>query len=252
MTPPELNPTSALFLDLDGTLLEIAPDPDQVRVPTGLPALLVDLQGLLGGALAIVSGRSLSDIDRLLKPFVGSAGGEHGGSLRFDDGSRQDIPAEVVIPEDWHVALRHATRPWQGVRIEPKPHGVTVHYRQAPERHDDVWRLAQALVPEDHAKFRLLPARKAVEIALREVSKGHAVDCMMSRAPFRGRVPIFVGDDVTDEAGMSAARQFGGQGLRVAEFFGGDPAAVRAWLKRGADLLEGRRATGPAPAGFSL
>lgn len=243
MIQPELKPTSALFLDLDGTLLDIAADPAQVVVPPSLPDLLAELHRLLGGAVAVVSGRTLNDIDRLLWPFAGCAGAEHGGSLRFEDGALHDLPASAAIPRDWYAMLQGAVRPWPGVRIEPKPHGVTVHYRQAPERRDDVWQLMRALVPEDDGDFRLLPARKAVEITVRGVSKGHAVERMMGRDPFRGRVPIFIGDDVTDEDGMTAARQLGGQGLRVAETFGGAPAAVRAWLQREADLL--RRLTVP-------
>lgn len=237
MIQPELKPTSALFLDLDGTLLEIAADPAQVVVPAALPDLLADVHRLLGGAVAVVSGRVLNDIDRLLWPFAGCAGAEHGGSLRFEDGSLHDLPPSATIPDDWYVILNGAVRPWPGVRIEPKPHGVTVHYRQAPERREDVWQLMRALVPEDHPDFRLLPARKAVEIAARGVSKGLAVERLMGRDPFRGRVPVFIGDDVTDEAGMAAARALGGHGLRVAEAFGGEPAAVRAWLQREADLL---------------
>ena len=251
MIPPDIDRTTALFLDLDGTLLEIAAGPEQVVVPPGLPALLADLHRLLGGALAIVSGRSLPDIDRLLQPFVASAGGEHGGSLRFGDGSRVETPSGLVVPEEWHRALRDAAGRWPGVQVEPKPHGVTVHYRLVPERRDDVWQMMRALVPDDHPEFRLLPARKAAEIALRSVSKGHAVESLMARVPFQGRHPIFVGDDVTDEAGMSAARQFGGKGLRVAEVFGGQPERVIAWLRRGADRLSEGGSPNLAPIGTS-
>jgi trehalose 6-phosphate phosphatase len=113
-----------------------------------------------------------------------------------------------------------------------------------------VWRLVRALVPEDHPLFRVMPARKAVEIGPRATSKGRAVERLMAHPPFQGRRPIFVGDDFTDEAGMEAARQFGGEGLRVAEMFGGEPAAVRAWLLRGVDFLSGRAPT-PPPVGTS-
>ena len=109
----------------------------------------------------------------------------------------------------------------------------------------------RALVPQDHPWFRLIPAREAVEIGPRGASKGQAVERLMVQAPFQGRRPIFVGDDFTDEAGMEAARQFGGEGLRVAEVFGGDPAAVRAWLARGAELLSRGAAPVPPPVGAS-
>jgi trehalose 6-phosphate phosphatase len=239
MVPPDLDRANGLFLDLDGTLLEIAPTPESVVVPAGLPPLLSNLQALLDGAVAIVTGRSMGVIDKLLTPFVSSAAGEHGVSLRYDDGTIEDMPRGTAVPESWREALKAAAERWPGVLVEDKPHGVAVHYRLVPERGNDVWRLVRALVPQDHPAFRLIPAREAVEIGPRATSKGYAVERLMARAPFKGRRPIFVGDDFTDEAGMEAARQFGGEGLRVAEVFGGDPAAVRAWLMRGAERLGG-------------
>lgn len=240
MTPPDFDRTNALFLDLDGTLIDIAPTPESVVVPPGLPELLARVRGGLGGAVAIVTGRSIGFIDSLLKPFVAVAAGEHGAALRFQDGKLEEVSRGLGVPDAWRDALEAAARRWPGVLIEPKPHGVAVHYRLVPERGNDVWRAVRALVPQDHPSFHLIPAREAVEIAPRGPSKGHAVERLMAHHPFQGRRPIFVGDDFTDEAGMEAARQFGGQGLRVAEVFGGEPAAVRAWLGRGAELLAGR------------
>jgi trehalose 6-phosphate phosphatase len=251
MALPDLDRTNALFLDLDGTLLEIAPTPDSVVVPQGLPPLLTRLQALLGGAVAIVTGRSMGVIDKLLAPFVSSAAGEHGVSLRYDDGTIEEMPRGAAVPESWREALMAAAERWPGVLVEPKPHGVAVHYRLVPEHGNDVWRLVRALVPQDHPAFRLIPAREAVEIGSRAASKGYAVERLMARPPFRGRRPIFVGDDFTDEAGMEAARQFGGEGLRVAEMFGGDPAAVRAWLMRGAERLGGPAAPSARSVGVS-
>jgi trehalose 6-phosphate phosphatase len=245
MTPPDLDRTNALFLDLDGTLLEIAPTPESVVVPPTLPGLLANLHALLGGGLAIVTGRSIGVVDSLLAPFSATAAGEHGVALRYRDGTIEEMPKRVAVPEAWREALEAAAGRWPGVLVEPKPHGVAVHYRLVPERGNDVWRLVRALVPDDHSWFHLIPAREAVEIGPRAASKGHAVERLMAQAPFHGRRPIFVGDDFTDEAGMEAARQFGGEGLRVAEVFGGDPAAVRAWLTRGVELLSNRVA--PAP-----
>jgi trehalose 6-phosphate phosphatase len=250
MVPPDLDRTNALFLDLDGTLLEIAPTPELVVVPPGLPDLLTNVHGELGGAVAIVTGRPIGVIDRLLAPFYASAAGEHGVALRYQDGTVEEMPKGLAVPDTWRDALKAAAERWPGVLVEPKPHGVAVHYRLVPERGNDVWRLVRALVPQDHPWFRLIPAREAVEIGPRAASKGHAVERLMAKAPFQGRRPIFVGDDFTDEAGMEAARQFGGEGLRVAEVFGGEPAAVRAWLRRGAELMGGRAAP-PSPVGVS-
>src|SRR5436190_16796356 len=101
MSPPELDRKSALFLDLDGTLLEIAATPEQVVVPPRLPVLLAQLHRKLDRALAVVSGRPLAQIDFLLDPFICAAAGEHGVTLRFDDGTREDIPIGIAVPETW-------------------------------------------------------------------------------------------------------------------------------------------------------
>jgi trehalose 6-phosphate phosphatase len=249
MTPPELDRKSALFLDVDGTLLEIAAAPELVVVPPALPSLLAHLHHQLDGAVAIVSGRPLAQIDQLLAPFRASAAGEHGVTLRFADGTLEELPVGAAVPDDWRAALDQAVKRWPGVRVEPKPHGVAVHYRLAPEREAEVWELVRALVPADHPAFRLIPAREAVEIGLRAASKGDVVERLMAHAPFHGRKPIFVGDDFTDEAGMTMARRFGGTGLRVAEVFGGDPAQVRAWLTHGMERMDNRPPPQPVPAG---
>ena len=228
---------TALFLDLDGTLLEIAATPELVVVPPNLPGILLQLHTLLGGALAIVSGRSLKTIDRYLQPFKSAAAGEHGVTLRFSDGTVEEMPAGLAVTQAWRDSLVAATERWPGVLVEPKPHGCAIHYRLAPERHDDVWRVVRALVPEDHPWFRLIPAREAVEIGPRGTSKGHAVERLMKDNAFKGRRPIFVGDDFTDEAGMSAARRHGGEGFRVQDVFDGDPAKVRAWLAHNANRM---------------
>ncbi len=237
MTPPQLDSTSALFLDLDGTLLEIAARPEEVVVPPGLPLLLDRLRQQLDGALAIVSGRPIAETDRLLAPFAAAAAGEHGIALRHGDGTVEELAAGPGVPDFWRRALAEAVERWPGVMVERKPYGVTVHYRLAPQRKDDVWRTVRALVPADDPTFQLMPAREAVEIGLRSASKGRAVERFMAEPPFKDRRPIFVGDDFTDEAGFSMARRLGGVGLRVGEVFGGDPARVRAWLMRGAERL---------------
>jgi trehalose 6-phosphate phosphatase len=251
MTPPDLDRTFALFLDVDGTLVEIAATPEAVVVAPGLPVLLAELHHQLDGAVAIVSGRPLSQIDELFHPFAGSAAGEHGVAIRYGDGTLEEMPLALAVPDTWREALTATAARWPGVRIEPKPHGVTIHYRLAPERGNEVWRVVRALVPEDHPWFRLLPAREAVEIGLRAASKGQAVERLMRQTTFHGRKPVYVGDDFTDEAGISAAKELGGIGLRVGEAFGGDPAHVRAWLKRGSERMAGREKSGAPPTGIS-
>jgi trehalose 6-phosphate phosphatase len=251
MTPPDLDRTFALFLDVDGTLVEIAATPEAVVVAPGLPALLEQLYRQLQGAVAIVSGRPLAQIDELLHPFIGSAAGEHGAAIRYGDGTLEEMPAGLAVPENWRDALAASAARWPGVRIESKPRGFTVHYRLAPEHGNEVWRVVRALVPEDHPWFRLLPAREAVEIGLRAVSKGKAVERLMKQAAFQGRKPVYIGDDFTDEAGISAAKELGGIGLRVGEAFSGDPAHVRAWLLRGSEHMAGREKPSTLPTGIS-
>ncbi|HEY4890566.1 MAG TPA: trehalose-phosphatase, partial [Reyranella sp.] len=148
MTPPDLDRTNALFLDLDGTLLEIAPTPESVVVAPNLPGLLASLNALLGGAVAIVSGRSIAVIDGLLAPYSASAAGEHGVALRYQDGRVEEMPKGLAVPDDWREVLRAAAERWPGVRVEPKAHGVAIHYPLAPGRGNDVWRLVRSLVAE--------------------------------------------------------------------------------------------------------
>jgi trehalose 6-phosphate phosphatase len=238
MSTALIDHSSALFLDFDGTLIEIAETPDAVIVPPELPGLLTRLSCALGGGLAIVSGRPLPDIDKLLAPFAVIGAGEHGAYLRFAHGAKLEIPSRVSVPEKWRLDLMTAASHWPGVLVENKPHGVTIHYRLSPEREPAVLAFLQTLIPADHPAFRLIPARMAIEIGARGTSKGTAVESFMRRAPFKGRRPFFVGDDFTDEAGMEVARQFGGVGLQVAESFEGQPKLVRAWLQETCERLE--------------
>ena len=147
MTPPDLDRTFALFLDVDGTLVEIAATPEAVIVAPGLPTLLAELDRQLDGAVAIISGRPLTQIDELLHPFTGSAAGEHGVAVRYGDGTLEEMPVGLAVPDTWREALTATAARWPGVRIETKPHGVTIHYRLAPERANEVWRVVRALVP---------------------------------------------------------------------------------------------------------
>jgi trehalose 6-phosphate phosphatase len=220
----------ALFLDLDGTLLEIAVTPEAVVVPDDLVADLGAASKVLGGALAIVSGRDLAEVDRLLAPLCLPAAGEHGATIRLPNGRRDEIGAKV--PDDWLDALFRLQQARPGVMIERKAHSVVVHFRSVPLEEELVRRTATELVARDPERFEILRGKMVIEILPRNVSKGHAVRRFMRRAPFRGRTPVFVGDDVTDEYGFEAAVEFGGVGLHVAECFGGQPQEVRRWLKR--------------------
>ena len=220
---------AALFLDFDGTLVDIAPRPEAVMVPPGLPSLLARLSDRLSGAVGIVSGRPLEQIEALL-PVALPMVGDHGATLRLSPSAparRRDLP---VPPADWPDRAEALVAGFPGAAVERKAHGFVVHYRLAPEA------AAIARTVLEHMigirdDFVVMPARMAWEVKPRAVSKGSAVVDLMAQPAFASRRPVFIGDDVTDEAGFAAARAAGGLGLRLQDAFG-TPAALRAWLER--------------------
>ena len=230
--PQEIRENWALFLDLDGTLLDIAPKPDLVDVPVNLPADLARLSRGLRGALAVVTGRSMDVLDGLLQPFTSPGGAEHGAVVRHPDGELNAVKTNA-IPAIWMHSLNRAAEAWKGIVIERKPRSVVVHYRLAPERAEQVKALVEGLPDLDREGFAVMASKMAYEVKPKFSSKGRAVALLMEDAPFAGRIPVFVGDDVTDEAGIDMAQRLGGFGLRVGPDFGNDPAAVRAWIARG-------------------
>jgi trehalose 6-phosphate phosphatase len=227
---PAIEDDWAVFLDLDGTLLDIAPRPDAVVVPVGLIPTLEGLVQRLGGAVAIVTGRARDVADRLLAPLTLPGGFGHGAELRDGAGRIFTIEAIPAMPADWARRLAAGLADWPGVSLETKPHGVVLHYRAAPQWKDATREALLALLRGHDDDFALMPAHMAFEIRPRAATKGRAVRALMQAAPFRARRPVFVGDDVTDEDGMEAARAFGGLGLHVGRDFHGGPAQVRAWL----------------------
>lgn len=220
----------ALFLDVDGTLIDIASSPSAVIVPETLVQTLAKASDWLGGALAFASGRPIEQIDRLFAPLRLSGAGEHGASLRLPDGSIQNADHKLAVPIAWKIQLFRTTKSWAGVLVEDKPFGVTIHFRQAPLREWDVRELVDRVIGDRSEEYTILPARMALEIRSRRFNKAMVVDQFLQYPPFRGRIPIFVGDDRTDEDGFCAARKHGGLGLRVQDVFQGRPANVRNWL----------------------
>ena len=154
--------------------------------------------------------------------------------MRLPNGFYDEV--ELKVPEDWVTALRDLAARCPGVLAEAKRHNVVAHYRNAPSHEDEVRRIVNTLVACDPANFELLEAKMAFEIRPREVTKARAVHTLMNVDPFRGRIPVFVGDDMTDEDGFTAAIELGGIALDVASAFAGRPCDVRNWLKRFADL----------------
>jgi trehalose 6-phosphate phosphatase len=220
---------AALLLDLDGTLLDFAPTPDQVVVPPGLAATLRHLRARLDDALAIVTGRPIEQIDGLLPGIPHAVAGEHGGAIRHSPAGPIERPPLPEAPAEWRALARDFADRHPGVLLEPKARGFVLHYRQAPELGEQVLLALRGIVRGGESDFVVLAAQFAWEVKPRGADKGSAVVSLMAKPPFAGRIPVYVGDDVTDEDGMRAARDLGGTGLRVQEAFGA-PADVRAWL----------------------
>lgn len=233
--PPAPRRNWALFLDIDGTLLDIAATPDEVTVPPPLRGHLAAAERALDGALALVSGRPLTDIDRLFDPLRLAASGQHGGEWRRDPHWAPEIVSATPIPPQLREAadrLRHLD---PGIIVEQKSHALAVHYRHAPALGPELGaRLEHALYGIDG--LLLLPGKFVWEVKNANHSKGTAVERFMSEAPFAGRVPVFIGDDTTDVDGFRAVEALGGFALPVGRLIEPgrpgftDPAAVRAWL----------------------
>jgi trehalose 6-phosphate phosphatase len=227
----------ALFLDVDGTLVAFAPRPHDVRVEAGLPALLQRLRVALGGALAPISGRPLQEIDQLLQLPRGAAAGLHGAQLRRADGvvvaaSRESPRMRVLRRRAGELV---AGLP--GVLVEDKPDALALHYRNAPAAAAAVSRAADTLAREAGADYTLQPGNHVIELKPAGTDKGSAVATLMGEAPFEGRTPWVLGDDLTDEHAFAVAHDLGGNGIIVgprrptaARHALADPAAAHAWL----------------------
>ena len=222
---------AALLLDLDGTLIDLAPTPDSVVVPPGLTGVLRTLKHALGGALAVVTGRPIEVVDRLLGDAPFAVSGEHGGALRHAPGAPIERPDLHAPPHAWIDRAAALATAFPGAMLEVKARGFGLHFRLARPEAEPAIRDALAALVAGSSEFETMQGQMLWEVRPRGVDKGVAVRGLMERPPFLGRVPVFLGDDVTDEDGMRVARAMGGVGLRVQDWFG-DAAGVRAWLER--------------------
>jgi trehalose 6-phosphate phosphatase len=241
---PTLTTAHALFLDFDGTLTELAPRPEAVRVATGLVPTLSALHTQLGGALAIVTGRTETEIDGFLAPLHLPLASEHGAQYRTGSTSTPSAAPPALAPVLHAAQTLVASHP--GLLVEAKRASVALHFRQAQHLealcHDT---LAHAM--RSVQGVELLRGKCVFEVKAHGVHKGKAITDFMALAPFAGRIPVFVGDDVTDESGFAAAQALGGWGIKVGEgptvaqhrCMG--PAAVRGWLSSARTTLERER-----------
>jgi trehalose 6-phosphate phosphatase len=236
--PPETGADSgwALFLDVDGTLLDFACRPDEVHVEPRLHDDLAQLHASLGGALALLSGRRLSQLDALFDWKHRVAAGLHGAELRAPDGSLRITGDDGAFTRvrSRAAALAGAT---SGVILEDKTLALALHYRHAPAARDAAERIAQTLLREAGDDYALQRGDHVFELKPAGVDKGRALAALMHEAPFRGRTPWMLGDDLTDEDAFRHANANGGISVIVgarrptgARYALEDPAAVRAWL----------------------
>lgn len=234
----------ALFLDLDGTLLDIAAAPGDVSAPAGLSATLQRLQRTLSGAVAILTGRTIGETDRLLSPLKLPGAGVHGAELRVEpEGDIEVISGSVPAP--LVAAVERLASSIPGVFVEHKGLALAVHYRAAPALEPMLETELRGLLDTHTNRLVLSPGRRVLELAPRESSKGTALKRLMQAPRFEGRRPVMIGDDLPDEAALDIATSLGGVGLKVGgEHFrrGGThfsgPAQVRSWLQDLATTLE--------------
>lgn len=237
--PRLLTGRSALFLDFDGTLAELAPRPEAVVVPRELIGLLGQLFDQLDGAMALVTGRAQADIEPFLAPLRLPAAFEHGAVRQPATGALVQAPTPELGPA--LAAARALAARHPGLLVEHKQTAMALHFRLAPEMQAECTTAMAAAIAHDPG-LQLLRGKAVVEVKSAHVSKGLAIAAFMQEAPFLGREPVFAGDDVTDEAGFDVVQQLGGTGVKVGEgptcaaVRVANPLALRAWLQQAARL----------------
>jgi trehalose 6-phosphate phosphatase len=226
-----------LFLDVDGTLLELADSPGGVAVDPGLQPLLARLRAVAGGAVALVSGRTIDNIDQLLDTRGLPVAGLHGCERRDARGTLHVAPVAREQLADLRAGLERLASRHPGLLLEDKGAGVALHFLKARELENElraeVALLAAPLVP----KFAILDGHAVIEVKPAAHTKDSAVTAFMEEPPFAGRTPIFIGDDQTDYGGFAAVRRYDGMAIAVgsrvkADWWLPGPAAVRSWLER--------------------
>jgi len=228
-----------LFLDVDGTLLDLAPRPDAVAVPAALLDELASAERRLGGALALMSGRPIDELDRLFVPLRLRASGIHGGEIRYSPNGATRSLVQGRLPENAWVSLIRLLDGFPGTFAENKGVSFAVHYRASDAAAERLPLVLERFILEfAELELEVIAGDHAFEIKLAGFDKGKAIDCFMAQPPFAGRSPVFIADDRMDRAGFDRALALGGMAFSVGAEVPGlsgwfsRPAAVRAWLGR--------------------
>jgi trehalose 6-phosphate phosphatase len=247
--PPPLAVDCALFLDIDGTLAEFAATPREVRVDRQLIEALPFLRARHGGALALVTGRSITDVDRIFPELGVPVAGQHGCERRDAQGKLHLHASDPAVLRKLRELFAAFAARHPGLLLEDKGATVALHYRQLPELAGHVHSVARSTFDEAGGEgYSLWEGKELVEIRPDGRDKGKAIVDFMRELPFAGRMPVFVGDDVTDEDGFSAVDALGGWSVKVgaghtrAQYRLLDIAAARRWLLTSASIEQGERA----------
>lgn len=211
---PEQSRHYAYFFDLDGTLAEIKPHPDQVVIPPTILQILHRLAERNAGALALISGRSMVELDALAKPFRFPLAGVHGAERRDINGKTHIVHLPQAIERDISVQLHTALAKLPGAELETKGMAFALHYRQAPE-HEAALQALALRITQIWPQLALQQGKCVVEIKPKGTNKGEAIAAFMQEAPFAGRIPVFLGDDLTDETGFAVVNNAGGISVKV-------------------------------------
>jgi len=225
----------ALFLDIDGTIVDIAPTPEAVVVPEALKLSLSRLREKLSGALALISGRTLAAIDELFAPLKFAAAGAHGAEIRPAPTGPVERPA-IPLTAAEKAAFAPIAKLDPRLRLEDKLYTLAIHYRSAPELEQTVLQRIDETVDRLPDNLRVLHGKAVVEVKRRGFDKGTGLRRLMEWPPFSGRRPLFFGDDITDEDAFAVLPEFGGMGVSVGRLLPGaittmaSPSSVRTWL----------------------
>jgi len=226
----------AFFFDLDGTLAPIAPTPEAAAVPVSTIALLQRLRRTTNGALAVISGRALDTIDRMLQPLRLPAGGLHGAQWRGPDGHLWEASVDPEESGRLLDALNALAARHPGVQLENKGLSFAIHYRHTPGLEERIRQEVQAAAEPFSRRYALQYGKMVAEVKPRGADKARAIERFMTVEPFASRMPVMAGDDLTDEPAFRAVNQFGGISIKIG---GGetsasgrlaDPAALALWL----------------------